>query len=220
MAKYLDITGLTYFKEKLQEWSNGAFRKLADKINATDVLYNEKPLTEAITSGEFKGEKGDPGEKGQDGDPGAAAGFGTPQASVDANIGTPSVTVSASGPNTAKIFTFSFKNLKGAKGDKGDEGEPGVKGATGTRGSRWTQGTKITGTDTEGTVFSVSGITDALVDDNYLNTQTGYVYRCVLAGAASVAKWAYTGSIKGPEGDAANIQAITTTEIDNLFESA
>lgn len=217
MAKYLDITGLTHFKEKLQEWANGAFRKITDKINAVDVLYNEKPLAEAITSGEFKGDKGDPGEKGQDGDPGAAAGFGTPQASVDANVGTPSVTVSASGPDTAKIFDFSFKNLKGAKGDKGDNGE---KGETGTRGSRWSQGTAITGTNTEGVVFSESGITDALINDNYLNTQTGYVYRCVSAGVASVAKWAYTGSIKGPEGDAANIQSITTTEIDNLFESA
>ena len=54
---------------------------------------------------------------GSKGDPGAAAGFGTPQASVDGNTGTPSVEVAVSGPNTAKVFTFTFHNLKGEKGD-------------------------------------------------------------------------------------------------------
>lgn len=55
----------------------------------------------------------------QAGAPGAAAGFGTPTATVDANVGTPSVTVTASGSNTEKVFNFAFKNLKGVKGDPG-----------------------------------------------------------------------------------------------------
>ena len=46
---------------------------------------------------------------------GTAAGFGNPVATVDGNTGTPSVEVTASGPDTAKVFTFTFKNLKGAK---------------------------------------------------------------------------------------------------------
>lgn len=50
---------------------------------------------------------------------GAAAGFGTPTATVDDNTGTPEVEVTASGPDTAKIFEFAFKNMKGPKGDPG-----------------------------------------------------------------------------------------------------
>lgn len=76
-----------------------------------------------------KGDKGEPGAKGDTGAagaPGAAAGFGTPTATVNANTGTPSVTVTASGSNTAKVFSFAFKNLKGEKGDKGDSGAGGT----------------------------------------------------------------------------------------------
>ena len=81
-------------------------------------------------------------------------------------------------------------SIKGATGDKG---------ATGTRGSRWNAGTACTGTSTTGTVFA-TGITDALVNDYYLNTSTGYVYRCTTAGNASTAEWVYVCSIKGATG--------------------
>ena len=81
-------------------------------------------------------------------------------------------------------------SIKGATGDKG---------ATGTRGSRWNAGTACTGTSTIGTVFA-TGITDALVNDYYLNTSTGYVYRCSTAGNASTAEWVYVCSIKGATG--------------------
>lgn len=89
---------------------------------------------------------------------------------------------------------------QGQKGDTGAKGATGDKGATGTRGSRWNTGTAITGTSTTATVFSGSGITDALVNDMYLNTSTGYTYRCTVGGAASAAKWVYTGSLKGNTG--------------------
>lgn len=67
MAKFLDLTGLGTFKEKMQEWANGAFRKKTDKVVSTDVTYNGKSLDEAIKSGEFKGDKGDRGETGPQG---------------------------------------------------------------------------------------------------------------------------------------------------------
>lgn len=53
---------------------------------------------------------------------GEAAGFGTPTATIDANTGTPSVEVTASGPDTAKVFSFAFHNLRGLDGI----GQPGT----------------------------------------------------------------------------------------------
>ena len=84
MAKFLDLTGLGTFKEKMQEWANGAFRKKTDKVVSTDVTYKGKSLDEAIKSGEFKGDKGDRGETGAAGaqgpaGPAGAAGAQGPQ---------------------------------------------------------------------------------------------------------------------------------------------
>lgn len=56
------------------------------------------------------------GPQGEPGATGASAGFGTPTATVDSSTGTPSVTVTASGPDTAKVFAFAFHNLKGDSG--------------------------------------------------------------------------------------------------------
>lgn len=56
------------------------------------------------------------------GETGAAAGFGAPTASVDDTTGTPSVTVTASGPDTAKVFSFAFHNLKGERGEPDADG--------------------------------------------------------------------------------------------------
>lgn len=73
--------------------------------------------------------------KGDQGPTGQAAGFGAPTASVDSNVGVPTVTITASGPNTAKIFNFAFSNLKGDKGDKGDTGNTGPIGPQGLGGA-------------------------------------------------------------------------------------
>lgn len=76
----------------------------------------------------------------------------------------------------------------------------GSTGATGTTGSQWYSGTGITGTSTTATIFSGSGVANARVNDMYLNTSTGYTYKCTVAGNASTAKWVYAGSIKGATG--------------------
>ena len=75
------------------------------------------------------------GPEGPAGPTGAAAGFGTPTATVDANVGTPAVEITATGDDTAKVFAFAFSNLKGEPGAAGAKGEPGATGATGAAGA-------------------------------------------------------------------------------------
>ena len=89
-----------------------------------------------------RGPQGPAGAPGADGKDGAAAGFGTPIVNTDNvnAVGTPSVSVSASGPNTAKIFTFTFANLKGEPGANGKDGAPGANGKDGAAGERGPQG--------------------------------------------------------------------------------
>lgn len=97
-----------------------------------DLITAEKmnKLEQGVQN-EQVGPQGPAGAAGATGPAGVSAGFGTPTATVDANTGTPSVTVSASGPDTAKVFAFAFKNLKGAKGAKGDKGDTGAQGPAG-----------------------------------------------------------------------------------------
>lgn len=80
------------------------------------------------------------GPAGPKGATGAAAGFGVPTATVDNATGVPSVTITASGEDTAKIFAFAFKNLKGEKGEQGPAGPAGAAGAAGPKGDVGPQG--------------------------------------------------------------------------------
>lgn len=68
------------------------------------------------------------GEKGDKGDTGDAAGFGEPTAKAS-RVGTsedPTVKVTASGPDTAKVFAFEFGIPQGLPGQNGQNGKDGA----------------------------------------------------------------------------------------------
>ena len=128
------------------------------------------------------------GTQGVPGPTGPAAGFGTPTATVDGNVGTPGVSVTASGPDTAKVFSFAFTNLKGDQGDQGIQGPEGPEGPTGP-----------------------AGVTSVVATvDNTTGNPT-----CTVSLNAGVLTLAFTG-LKGAQGDTGSSVAYPFTIVNNL----
>lgn len=145
------------------------------------------------------------GQTGQTG----AAGRGIKNTVIEYQAGTSNTTVptgtwSTTIPSvTAGQYLWTRTTINYTSGDPTvsySVARQGQNGGTGAAGSIWYSGTGITGTSTTATIFTGSGVTNARVNDQYLNTSSGNTYKCTVAGAASVAKWVYTGNIKGSTG--------------------
>lgn len=119
-----------------------------------------------------KGETGATGPEGPQGQTGQSAGFGTPTASVSTlNAGSnATVSVSASGSDTAKVFAFTFGIPRGEQGIQGVQGPQGQKGETGSQGLAGY--TPIKGTD----YWTASDIQSIETDlKSYVDEQIGQI---------------------------------------------
>ena len=91
----------------------------------------------AVDTYEELASSGTPSEPGEPGAPGAAAGFGTPTAIANTlDAGSPAtVSVTASGDDTDKVFNFVFGIPRGKDGKDGESGKDGEDGKDGTDGA-------------------------------------------------------------------------------------
>ena len=205
----LDILGTYDSLELLQQGvsdpQQGDMYNVGTVAPYTIYMWDE---TEApgqwVSQGQIQGAKGDKGDPGEDGapgakgDPGTAAGFGTPTATVDGGTGTPSVEVTASGPDTAKVFAFAFHDLKGPKGDQGDPGTPGADGQTGAKGDPGEAGedatingvNALTLTASGGLTGQQSGSTYTIDGGGKLDAPSGGTAGQVLQKTETGAEWA------------------------------
>ena len=153
--------------------------------NAIDVAYSDGTSTTfTIDTKGIKGDKGDTGAAGPTGETGVSAGFGQPTIIVDDTTGVPSAEITATGPNTAKIFNFAFSGLKGETGATGATGPQGPKGDQGEVGPQGIQGPQgPTGNGVEDLISVVDKGTPVVTYDTQngitINSTDQYTYGTV-----------------------------------------
>ena len=153
----------------------GEVQTLATGEDATATMtgtYVNPVLNLGLPRGErgIQGEQGIQGNPGRDGIDGTSAGFGTPTASASSLPAgsSPTVSVSASGQDTEKVFSFSFGIPKGDKGDTGETGATGQTGATGAAagfGTPTASASTLQPTDSATVSVTASGADTAKVFD-------------------------------------------------------
>lgn len=147
----------------------------------------------------------------KNGTTGAAAGFAAPKATATgvAAGSEPKATVSATGPNMAKEFSFHFEIPKGATGPTGPVGPVGPTGATGPlgpTGSTWYSGTAVS--TQQGNVVVDPDPVGAVVGDFYFNNSTAEIFRY-----NEQKQWTKIAQVKGPQGpkgDVGNVSGVAS----------
>ena len=142
----------TYYK--LSQWVSGDQPQMQD-FNADNQIIDATLHTLATTAG--------------------GAGFGTPIANAESlpSGQDPTVEVEATGPNNAKIFSFTFgipegpqgpqgpQGTQGETGPQGPKGETGDTGPTGPKGEPGTAATIAIGTVTTGDPGTEASVTNS-----------------------------------------------------------
>ena len=154
-------------------------------VDTYTITYSDGATTTFNVTNGAKGDKGDTGEQGIQGEKGDKGDTGlTPNisatATVNNNVGIPSVNVTKSGTVDNPSFAFAFQNLKGDKGDKGDTGNTGAQGpqgATGPQGEQGPQGIQgpqgVKGDTGDTATVSVGTVSTLPAGSNATVTNTG-----------------------------------------------